>query len=355
MSDLVFAPAPRTSDFIELGRVGTGRIFKKMILPMGAEFVHPGDPGRKIRVTPELAQSLKTNFDAHVCDIVQVPVVDGQNRHTEDPLRNLGEVIELQTDAKGVYAVIDARKPEMADQLGKTLIGASAMMHLNYMDTKTGEKKGPTLLHVAVTNRPYITDLEDFEEVIAASADQSGEEPVVLSYTTQTEGADMDLDQMLEALKTQHGIDVVALQEASKKPDVPVALSNALGIDTSAPISLDDIAAGVVELSGKIESQQQQIAALTETNEKLALSAAEAEIDVLIEEGRILPKQRNVMIALSMENRERFEELLPEAAIVSLSETGVTTHDTRASGDEEALADKYVTLANEVSNGARRH
>lgn len=354
MSDLVFAPAPRTSDFVELGRVGTGRIFKKMILHMGDEFVHPGDPGRKIHVTPELAESLKTNFNQHVCDIVQVPVVDGKNAHTEDPLRNLGEVIDLQTDDKGIYAIIDARKPEMADQLGKTLIGASAMMHLNYMDTKTGEKKGPTLLHVAVTNRPYITDLDGFEEVIAASADQNGEEAVVLSYT-QAEGNVMTLEEMLETLKTEHGIDVAALQEASGKPDVPVALSNALGIDTSAAITLDDIAAGVVELSGKVESQQAQITSLTEANDALKLSAAESEVDVLIEEGRILPKQREDMIKLSMSDREMFERLLPENAIVSLSENGVTTHDKRDTGSDEAVVDNYVALAGSVTTGASRH
>ena len=170
---------PGEGEFVELTRNTKGKVFKKQILPFGT-FAHPNTPGTRLTIDRGMAETLVKNFNDRVCDIVQVPIVDGENKHNEDPLRNIGEVVGLDIDEDGVNALIDARKPELAGELGRTLIGASAMMHMNYTDTRSGNKVGPTLLHVAVTNRPYITDLKDFEEVVAASG-PSDAKPVLLS------------------------------------------------------------------------------------------------------------------------------------------------------------------------------
>src|SRR5690606_9457035 len=138
-----------------------------------------------------------TNFKNKVCPIVQVPVVDEKNRHSEDPLRNIGRVVDLSVDEGKLYATIEAYKH--GDDIGKTLIGASAMLSTDYVDTRTSEKTGPTLLHVAVTNRPHVTELEDFEEIIAASSDSSGE--AVLLTADNEENTSMDLDQLIEQLR----------------------------------------------------------------------------------------------------------------------------------------------------------
>lgn len=141
MDRFVIVPAPRGDGFVELSRSRQGRVFRKQILPFGK--FHYGDS--VIDVDEKLVDSLVRNFSAGVADIVQVPKVDGKNAHTEDPDRNIGEVIGLVKTSKGLYADIDARTDD-ADKLGKTLLGASAMMHLNYTDTRTGKKAGPTLL-----------------------------------------------------------------------------------------------------------------------------------------------------------------------------------------------------------------
>ena len=122
---------------------------------------------------------LMTNFTDGVADIVQVPKVDGQNKHTEDPDRNIGEVVDLKRrEDGGLDAIIDVRTAD-TEKIGKTLLGASAMMHMDYTDTRTGSRMGPTLLHTAITNRPYITGLDDFQEYVAASADTSDDTEVV--------------------------------------------------------------------------------------------------------------------------------------------------------------------------------
>jgi hypothetical protein len=168
MTNVVMAGTGPRDEFVECAaRPGVkpkGKLFRKQLLHWG-EFAHPNLPGKKITVDEAFADKLITNFSRGVCDIVQVPIVDDKNKHTEDPLRNIGEVIDLERDDKGIYALVDARSEKYASELGKTLIGASAMMNLDYTDTKTGEKVGPTLLHMAITNRPYITGLDAFDEV----------------------------------------------------------------------------------------------------------------------------------------------------------------------------------------------
>lgn len=338
--------------FVELARTRKGRLFKKQILGMNSEFSYPSAPGGKIRIDKSFAETLRRNFKSGVCDIVQVPIVDDGNAHSEDPTRNIGEVVDLTYDDAGVYAVIDARKH--ADDLGETLLGASALMHMNYSDTSTGEKKGPTLLHVAVTNRPYLTNLSDFQELsgelAALSADTQGEAPVVLSRATQTEDK-MDKDELLALLKDEHGIDVAALQEQvalsgeTDNSELLAALSNVLtpGAET---LTIKDVADAVVELAEERVELSNTVQSLKDANESMAQKAAEAEVDGLIEEGRILPKQRDRMVALSRNDRETFEDLLPDDAIVSLSETGVLTHDAPVSETVNQNIERLASIAN---------
>lgn len=166
--DAAYVPSER-SQWLQLTRSRQGRLFKKKLLAFG-EWEHPNLPGQKLVIDRPLAQRLVENFHRGVVDTVQVPVADDSNKHTEDPLRNLGEVVDLTVEEDGVWAVLDIRKPEAADQLGKTLLGISGMIHLDYQDTKTGKKVGPALLHTLITNRPYLSDLGDFRELVAAAA-----------------------------------------------------------------------------------------------------------------------------------------------------------------------------------------
>lgn len=170
MGQLVIAPESRTEPFLELSRTRKGRIFKKHILSTGPLFAN----GRKIDVDEVFLSEMVANFHAGYCDIVQVPIVGKDNKHSEDPRDNIGEVVDLKVEDGKLYSFIDSRKVDASEELGNTLIGASAMFALNYLDTTTNQSVGPTLLHVAITNRPHVLNLDDFEEVIAASAGSSG-------------------------------------------------------------------------------------------------------------------------------------------------------------------------------------
>jgi len=324
MNEYAIVPGPR-SDFIELGRSSAtkGRLFKKHILSKGTLNYN----GKKIPIDDKFFQALETNFDNHVCDIVQVPVAGANNEHTEDPFRNIGEVVKLEHSGSKLYAVIDARDENAADKLGKTLLGASAMFSMDYTDTRTDTKVGPTLLHVAVTNRPHVVELDDYEELIAASADGSGEH---ITLTSLKENK-VTLDELLGELKDEHGIDVPDLQAKAEQVDQAVALSAkltetldklndsgvvALSNKDGAAVSGDEIVAAVAQLGEKNVALSAKVDALVEDKKK---DKAEARVEKLVDEGFILPAKKDAYLAILLSNEEQFEALIPEKPLVALS------------------------------------
>ena len=371
MADLLVVPAPNGSEgYVECARTPTSRVYRKQILHEGS-FVHPGDPSSRITVNESFYALLKKNFDEGYCDTVQVPLVNDQNAHVEDPDRNIGQVVDLAYEkGKGVYALIEGRD-ERAQKLGKTYLGASAMLHLNYTDTRTGTKVGPTLLHVAVTNRPYITKLENYQEIVAASADMSGETPVVLTPAIEPAEEDkpMELDELLAELKDKHGVDVNALRESAEKADkseqLVAAMSNVLtaasggsggNTPTSDEMTVEDVGRAVIELSQEKVTLARTVADQAKQLEELQLSAttakAEAEVDGLVRAGKVLPKQRDAYVKLAVKDREMFQSLVPADAIVSLSETGVTTHESPAMPETEEQVKEAITRYEEIALSA---
>lgn len=321
--------------YVHLARHRTGRIFRKHLLTKGM-LSHPvvGD----VDINDDFVNALKKNFDDNVCDIVQVPLANAKNEHSEAPDRNIGEVVDIEIDGDKVYAVIDIRDPDHADRMGKTYLGASAMLSLDYTNTKTGEKVGPTLLHSCVTNRPYVTGLDAYQEILAAT-DSSNEAAVLLTGTkvdaeiaeetempeekTETV-AEPSLEQLLAALKDKHNIDVSALQAQQADTDKQAQLSQTI-VDALTK-------AGVVQLSNTddkpvdnavVTKAVQELATtnVTLTNRLSTLEQRDAEhaVDALIAEGKILPAKREVMVALKLSNDELFTQLIPETAIVKLS------------------------------------
>lgn len=355
MSDLVIIPSrdaqaygELTEPDLELSRRSTGTLFRKHILTKG-ELIHPVT-GKRIKIDDEFVSQMKRNFDEKVCPIVQVPVANDNNAHVEDPNRNVGEVIDVEVEGDKVYAIIDARRN--ADKFkDRTYIGASAMLSLDYTDTNTGKKAGPTLCHVAVTNRPYITNLDDYEEIIKASADNSDEAVLLTEPTTdenvETESGSqeepeveehktMTKEELIAALKNEHGIDVDALQAEADKPAGPdtTELSNKLVAALTdagvVKLSADNSAENVEQVVNAVVELAKDNVELSNRVEKLELSSAEAaatfEVDNKVRDGFIEPSKRDAMIKLYLSNAELYADLLPSEAIVNLSgkETGTS-------------------------------
>lgn len=348
MSNIVIIPDTGEESFVALSNSKGGRLFEKHILSYG-ELLYPGIKGGKLMIDDKFADDLIKNFKSKYVPYVQVPLADDQNRHSEAPDRNIGVVVGLSKRDKKIYASIDVRKPEYADEIGNTLLGASALLSPNYTDTKTLKQIGPALLHVAITNRPYITDLEDYSELLAASAD-STDEAVVLTASHNPKEKDMDLDQMFTALREEHGIDVPSLQRAASEGEAAVALSARIAdtLKESDLIALsnpadeatpEQVLGAVVAAKDKIVALSAQVDTLTEEK---ARSAAETEVDGLVGKGLIATKNRDAMVTLSMENPTLFKALLPDAPQIALSHERGTdaepTEDEVAQSEVDRLA-----------------
>lgn len=327
------------ADYTYLSRSQSGRLFRKHILSKG-DLRHP-ETGQAIQIDDAFVSRLKDNFSSSVCDIVQVPLADGQNRHSEDPTRNIGEVVDIQEDDGKVFAVIDARDDAMADRLGKTLLGASAMLHLNYQDTKTGKKVGPTLLHVCVTNRPYVTGLDDYQEIVAATADNDSD-AVMLTSVEKKESA-VELNELLSQLK-EHGIDVAALQAKAEQADeLSTSLTNSLSeaglisLSNTETLTGEDVVGAVVELAASNKEQATRLTALERKD-------AHAEVKSLVKQGRIAPAQEEAMVEVRLTQPDLFDKLVPEKPLVIL--TG-EEHGTAPADDEahnKSLDDEIARL-----------
>jgi hypothetical protein len=353
VNDLVIIPSRdgeaynELGDSVELSRKATGTLFRKHILTKG-ELIHPGT-GKRIKIDDAFVGKLKSNFDNKVCPIVQVPLANDSNQHVEDPDRNVGEVIDVEVSGDKVYAVIDARRN--ADRFkDKTYIGASAMLSLDYTDTNTGTKSGPTLCHVAVTNRPYITNLEDYEEIVKASADNS-EEAVLLTEPTVEDNSGsvkepeveehtkMTKEELLAALKDEHGIDVAALQAQADKPaetpDATAELSNKLVAALTdagvVKLSADNADANVEQVVGAVVELANDNVKLTNRIDALELSnktiVAKSEVATKVREGFIEPAKADAMVELYLSNSDLYAKLLPSEPIVELSAQRGTTVD----------------------------
>jgi Mu-like prophage I protein len=309
-----------------------GRLFEKHILNKG-DLIHP-KTGQKIRIDDAFVKAMQDNFANGVCDIVQVPLANDDNKHVETPAVNLGEVVGIRERDGKVYAMVDARLD--ADKFGKTYLGASAYLSTNYTDSSTGKKAGPTLLHVAVTNRPYVTGLEDYKEVLAASDDSTGE--VVVLTAAPEDPVPLTLPELLAALKNDHGIDVEALQaSAAAAPPAPdtAALTTSLvealrgaGLVQLAAgdgdLTLPDVTAAVVELATDNRGLHAKV-------DELQLAAAEHEVDGYVGAGRLLPKTRDVAVRMALAgDRDGLAAILaPEDApyVVLAAQKGVSGPD----------------------------
>ncbi len=310
-----FVPVDDPPAELSRSRRVQGRLFEKHILNKGA-LIHP-KTGATITIDDAFVSSLQRNFANGVCDIVQVPLANDQNEHVETASANLGEVVAIQERDGKVYAMIDARQD--ADKFGKTYLGASAFLSTDYTDSSTGTKAGPTLLHVAVTNRPYVTGLEDYKEVLAASADNTGE-VVVLTPPEETK-VPPTKEELLKQLKDAHGVDVEALVAAAAVPPAgpdQAALTAALGEALKASgalkltggdgteLGLSDVTAAVVELANDNKGLRTSVA-------RLEHQQAEAEVDGYIAAGRLLPKTRAAAVELALTNRDALDAIVAPA------------------------------------------
>lgn len=165
---VILAPS---DGYVELAYAQGARRFAKHILSIGETFAHPKS-GAPLTVDDSWWADLERNWNDNVVPIVGFPLANAKNEHDESPERNAGRVVGLRREGRKIIADIEVPDPDIAARIGSTILGASAMLHLDYPDSG-GRRRGKALCHVAATNRPHLTSLDDFAELeqVAATAE----------------------------------------------------------------------------------------------------------------------------------------------------------------------------------------
>ncbi len=360
MADHLYLRSGTEGEIVALGP----SVFRKQILRYG-KWSHKDAPGGVLTVTKEFVAKIVENFKAGVRDDVPVPM-----GHDRDALTSVGHVIGLEQTEDGLYGIHEIDDPE--GKVGKTLTGTSALVALNYEDTETGKEYGPVLIHNALTNAPHIKGLAPFE---AVALNEDVEEAVVISLPKETKAiqeVDMTLEELLAALEETSDDD---LREAlkGKRPDFfgtpdgePTAKVDDEALEDAAKKAREEVVAKLAEkgvtvsLSEDDDDKDETEVDITSAPEFVSLServdtletekstdAAKTLVDDAIKVGKVLPAQRDALIevALAEGGMERVEKLIPEKAIVDLSERGVEAgHPTNVDLSEEESDDEATRL-----------
>lgn len=150
-----------------------GTQYRKMIAKFG-KWVNPLFPIEYMVLDKEWANQIKSNFDSKVIDRVPVPL-----NHTDDVSANTGEVIELQVEDDGLYAIMEIRDWKTVGDINDELIfDVSISFDWNYVDTEKNIEHGPVLLHVALVNNPYLKGMSGFEKTPEQIAKEEAEKAV---------------------------------------------------------------------------------------------------------------------------------------------------------------------------------
>lgn len=358
---VTFARVSRSTPLVALGP----RVFRKELLRVGV-WSHPDAPDGRLEITRSMFDKIRENFSARVRDDVPVPL-----GHSLDALENAGHVVGLEAEGDRLFGLIEFKDEGVAEDVAAGKItGGSALLNLNHVDMESGKEHGPTLVHWALTNAPYIKGLAPYEAVAL------GEEASEAVFIPLDEGKEDRVDPIqaaLEALKDASDEDIrkaleehrpeVLKAEGSEEESTDLEAAKAEAAETAREEVLASLAErGIkVELSetgkGKHETKvdvsgSEAVVKLSEALEEIqrerAQEKAEAAVDAAIQKGLVLPAQKEALItvALSEGGMETFKALLPDKPVVDLSEIGVTpTNETTALSEEdaEAEADRYVS------------
>jgi hypothetical protein len=165
---IVFTPYDR-SDAVDLGN----QRWRKMLLPIGTV----NYKGRKLQFTADYLAELVRSFREQAFPQVPFQLATDDNKHTNDPERYRGELVDLEQASDGLYAIVE---PTAAgQQLLETnpKLQVSARIYENY-ERGDGQKWTAALQHVLGTLDPHITGMGPWEKLDPAGvalSQQDGE------------------------------------------------------------------------------------------------------------------------------------------------------------------------------------
>ena len=265
----------------------SGTLYKKQIIKFG-NYVDPWFPEWPMTLDSEWGDRIKENFDKKVVGRVAVPA-----SHTDDPEKNRGELLALENDGEGLNGTLDIRDPQTVQDIENDLIWDDSISFTNnYIDEK-GVGWGPVLFHVALVNNPYITGMSGFQALSKAASH------IRSAFSQKHNGSAIVLSKQVKELSNMKPV------KNEKEFEVKVNYQDAEGVDqevTLAPGQEIEVPEATAEgVQQQIEAAKAPEVEETE-EEKTAREAKEAE-DKKAEEDANVAKGLNPDGTEKVENR----------------------------------------------------
>jgi hypothetical protein len=367
---------------------GSKTLFKKQLIRFG-EWIDPLYPEDVMRIDAVFLAQLVKNFKAGVPGRIPVPLT-----HTDNPEYNTGELTDLTIEGDGsniedgLYGTLDIRRASTADDIRNDLIfDVSISFTDNYQDNENGALYGPTLLHVALVNNPYIKKMSPFTALAEMLSKQFGGAKVhALSESTSKETTmskvKNDREFPVDVVYSQDGKDVEVTIEPGTEVEVPAEAVEAvqkLVAEAAAPEiqetdeektareaqeaevarkakeELDAAHKGDLDEDTNLSESAKLQRQLSEANAKLRAKEVDEQYQTARGAGKIVPAQeaafRGLAEALHGQTRslsdgktQNLSELLAEfiskaPKVVSLDEENGAIEDDSTKGPVEKLSD----------------
>ena len=305
----------------------SGSVYRKQLAKYG-EWVNPEYPylsSDPIMTLDEVwGNKIVENFNANTLGgPVPVPL-----NHTNDVKANTGRVQSLESvPGDGLYGeLLIADQSTIEDLDNGTIFDVSISFDWNHVRTDNNKSYGPTLLHVALVNNPYLIEMNTFEKVGPALSkleeafkpvglSMAGRNVMMLSRTKMKELSNMATatiknDKEFPVTVTfkdgdddstvvlQPGEEVTVPEEAAD--DVATQIADA----TEATADGDEYATdgdgtGDTADEGDTtdgEDAQTELSRVKLENAELKLSR---DFDALLAEGKVIPAQKDKILALA--------------------------------------------------------
>lgn len=283
-----------------------GRRLRIQAFPVSdAPLSHP--TAGELRFDRAFAERVVANFKAYPGEI-PTDYDHGTEKASGDPSTGIaaGWVRDLRLEDGGVFAYVDPTPRALSLVEAGEYRFASPTVHFDWTNPTTGKAVGPTLLSLALTNRPFIRGMLPVE--IATFSDLRASRPAM---------------------------------------EVPVS-------DTIQTVTLADHEAAIVTLKDEIKLLADRAvaaeSALATLRDEIAGREAAADVEAAVAAGKVAPATREKFLALRKRDPQLFADLvavLPVAAPMVAS--GVDAPADPPAEDYEAKGRKLAAFADEIA------
>lgn len=260
------------------------KLLRIQIFPISDEPLHHDDG--ELLFDRAFAERLVANFKAYP-RAVPADYDHGTEALTGNPATGLaaGWVKAVRIEGEAVFAYVEPTARALAHVESQEYRLASPALHLDWTNPETGKKQGPTLLSVALTNRPFLPRMAPVEAIDRASVTLRAREA---SAPMNTEA------------------------HVADPKNLP-----AEGAEQPKTISLADHTAQIVAFKDQITTLSDQVKALTDRAAKAegevkalrdekAKAEAEGDVEKLLAAGKALPAQKPGLLAFRLADPKSF-------------------------------------------------